>query len=285
MSTTITLIASSLIDAGDNDRQNFGQESLESLAASIAANGLLEHPVVRPVPGGRFEIVAGERRFRAVTSILGWAEIPVIVRELTDEQAAESMLAENFHRVNLSPMEEAGAYRKWTEMFGWSNAEIAKRAHTNETRVASRLRLLSLIPDLQFLVNAGMLPLGHAADLVSLDANRQRLALRVIRDNPTITREAFKGVADELFRQQTVEPLFEMAVEDLTVIDAHAKAARPATRTEALTLVERLMVALGDVDPGHELVVEADVMVTAEKARASAAAFKAHASRRNTSCV
>ena len=272
----VVRIAVADIVVGDNDRKVFDPVALGELAKSIAEDGLQSEPIVRPVDGGLFEIVAGERRFRAMSEILGWDEIPARVREMDDDAAAAAMFAENFHRVQLSPIEEAGAFRKWQDRFGWTVDEIAERAKISASRVGSRLRLLDLIDDLQFLVNAGELPLGQAAWLIPLDSNRQRMALRVLRDEPGIDRDRFKAIADELYRQQSEEPLFAMAVEEWELPSVEV-APKALSRKALHALIGRLAEALPADDP---LAVEARAAVAAEVAKRSQAASKANAVRR-----
>lgn len=104
------------VQPGQNDRTVFRPEELEALAASIQADGLIQPITVRPTPGGRFEIVAGERRYRAI-GLLGWETVPAIVRDLTDEQASTIMLLENVHRVDIDPVDEARAYQSRIDRF------------------------------------------------------------------------------------------------------------------------------------------------------------------------
>jgi ParB/RepB/Spo0J family partition protein len=235
----ITPVPTAQIRPGDNDRTTFNQVALQELADSIAANGLAQPITVRPVwtcptchaeiaaifPDGlcpacgrpqiwsdcHYQIVAGERRFRACTHILGWNEIPAIVRDLSDEQAAAIMLAENVHRVDLNPLDEALAYHKRMTQFGWSLAETARQANVSEGRVDSRLKLLHLAPEIQDLVANGHLGLGFAQAMSKLDANRQRLALAWLRQQPaTPTLSVFNRVVSELYEQQSQEALFDL---------------------------------------------------------------------------
>ncbi len=235
------MVATAQIRPGDNDRTAFNQVALQELADSIAANGLAQPITVRPIYhcqhcqrivtatnyepyeacdcGGTFkswepqyQIVAGERRFRACSQLLGWQEIPAIVRTLSDEQAAAIMLAENVHRVDLNPLDEARAYHKRMAQFDWSVAETARQANVSEGRVAARLKLLELTPEIQHLVANGHLALGFAQAMSKLDANRQRLALAWLREQsatPTLT--VFQRLVNELYEQQVQEAMFDLA--------------------------------------------------------------------------
>ena len=151
-------------------RRTFPDQELDELATSIRENGLLQPLVVRPAPGApdRFELVAGERRFRAVTR-LGWEDVPVLVREASDETLLVLSLVENLQREALNPMEEAEGYRSLVERFGMSQADIARAMGKDRSTVANLLRLLNLPPSVRKLVEAGELSMGHARALLTLD--------------------------------------------------------------------------------------------------------------------
>lgn len=151
-------------------RKVFSDEELEELTASIRENGLLQPLVVRPVPGAseRFELVVGERRFRAV-SRLGWDDVPVVVRDATDETLLVLALVENLQREALSPLEEAEGYLALSERFELSHAAIAQAVGKDRSTVANVIRLLKLPPSLRGLLAEGSLTQGHARALLSLD--------------------------------------------------------------------------------------------------------------------
>lgn len=151
-------------------RRTFADAELDELAASIKENGLLQPLVVRPAPGttDRFELVAGERRFRAITR-LGWEDVAVLVREASDETLLVLALVENLQREALNPMEEAEGYRSLTDRFGMSQSDIARAMGKNRSTVANFLRLLNLPPSVRKLVESGELSMGHARALLALD--------------------------------------------------------------------------------------------------------------------
>ncbi|MDX1648199.1 MAG: ParB/RepB/Spo0J family partition protein [Longimicrobiales bacterium] len=151
-------------------RRVFTEAELSDLAASIRENGLLQPLVVRPVPGStdRFELVAGERRFRALGS-LDWKEAPVIVRDADDETLLVLALVENLQREALNPLEEAEGYEALADQFGMKQADIAKAVGKNRSTVANLLRLLNLPPSIRKLVETGDLTQGHARPLLTLD--------------------------------------------------------------------------------------------------------------------
>jgi ParB family transcriptional regulator, chromosome partitioning protein len=151
-------------------RRIFSDAELEGLAASIRENGLLQPLVVRPVEGTaeRFELVVGERRFRAMTS-LGWEDAPVLVREATDETLLVLALVENLQREQLNPLEEAEGYVALSEKFKLSHTEIAEAVGKDRSTVANVIRLLKLPLSVRKLVEEGALSQGHARALLSLD--------------------------------------------------------------------------------------------------------------------
>lgn len=156
-------------------RTDFDQDSLDELAGSIRRNGLLQPLIVRPAGAG-WEIVAGERRYRALRQ-LGWEKVPVVVRELTDEQMLVLALVENLQRENLSPLEEAVGYRQLIDGFGLTQQDVARRVGKDRSTVANTLRLLALPDAVRELLEAGRLTAGHARAILGLDGEDARVAL------------------------------------------------------------------------------------------------------------
>ena len=148
-------------------RREFQPAQLQALADSIRANGLLQPVVVRQAGTGVFEIIAGERRWRAA-QMAGLSEIPIAVRQASDEEMLELALIENIHREDLSPIERAGAYRRYCDQFNLTADEVAQRLGEDRSTVANYLRLLGLPSELQALVAAGTLSMGHARCLLGL---------------------------------------------------------------------------------------------------------------------
>jgi ParB family chromosome partitioning protein len=151
-------------------RKEFAPEELASLANSIKDNGLLQPIVVRKGVGGSeiWELVAGERRLRAVTQ-LGWTEVPCWVKEVDDKTLLVLALVENLQREALGALEEAEGYQALSEQFGFSQAEIAQAVGKDRSTVANTLRLLLLPPSVRRLLDSGALTAGHVRPLVSLD--------------------------------------------------------------------------------------------------------------------
>jgi ParB family chromosome partitioning protein len=151
-------------------RRNFTEQELSELSASIRENGLLQPLVVRPAPGSvdRYELVAGERRFRAISQ-LGWEDVPVLVREASDETLLVLAMVENLQREALNPMEEAEGYRSLADRFGMSQSDIARAMGKDRSTVANFMRLLNLPPSVRKLVDARELSMGHARALLSVE--------------------------------------------------------------------------------------------------------------------
>lgn len=227
--TEIQNIPTIQIIPGNNDRTKFDQAALQDLAASIKAHGLAQPITVRPV-NGHFEIIAGERRFRALRDILQRDTIPAIIRtDLTDEAASAIMLSENMARADLDPIDEGRAYQARIDAYGWSVKDCAEKAGVSTVRIHFRLKLLRLRDDVQKLIGDGNLTLGYAQILAdaNLDANRQLLAIARLRDNPHPTPTWFRREVNSLLGQQSQESLF---VTDLLV--------EPIVTEEASTYVE-----------------------------------------------
>jgi ParB family transcriptional regulator, chromosome partitioning protein len=180
-------------------RRTFSDQELEELAASIRENGLLQPLVVRPAPGttDRFELVVGERRFRAVTK-LGWEDVPVLVRDASDETLLVLALVENLQREALNPLEEAEGYRSLVDRFGMSQADIAKAMGKDRSTVANLLRLLNLPPSVRKLVESGELSMGHARALLAVDdvVRAGELARKAVREGWSV-REMERQAAQE----------------------------------------------------------------------------------------
>lgn len=147
-------------------RRNYDPDALASLAGSIAEHGVLQPLVVRPAIGG-YQLIAGERRFRAC-QMAGLVQVPVVVREATDQQALLLALLENLQREDLGDLEEAAAYQRLTDDFGLSHEDIASGVGKDRSTVANTLRLLNLPAEVQDQLNAGNITAGHGRALLPL---------------------------------------------------------------------------------------------------------------------
>jgi ParB family chromosome partitioning protein len=179
------LPASSLQPGKYQPRTRMDRESLEELAASIRAQGLMQPILVRQIDGvageERFEIVAGERRWRAA-QIAGMSEVPVLIREIPDESALTLSLIENIQRENLNPLEEAGGIQRLVDEFGMTHQQAAEAVGRSRPSVSNLLRLLQLVPPVQELLMTGEIDMGHARALLSLPGAAQiQIAQRVVQ--------------------------------------------------------------------------------------------------------
>ncbi|MGA8115117.1 MAG: ParB/RepB/Spo0J family partition protein [Actinocatenispora sp.] len=168
-------------------RQVFDDEALEELRVSIEQVGFLQPIVVRELGPGKYELVMGERRWRAAQS-LGREAIPAIIRETRDDDMLRDALLENIHRANLNPLEEAAAYQQLLEEFGATHEELAKRIGRSRPQISNTIRLLNLPPAVQQRVAAGVLSAGHARALLGLsDAGKQSdLAKRIVAEGLSV---------------------------------------------------------------------------------------------------
>lgn len=160
-------------------RQHFSEEYLKELADSIRRNGIMQPLVVRPIKNSQYEIIAGERRWRAA-KIAGLLEVPVIIRDVEDRQALELALIENIQRQDLSPLEEAAGYQRLIDEFAHTQEELAGIVGKSRSHVANLLRLLSMPDTLKNLLTEGALTMGHARALMSA-ADPCALAEEVVR--------------------------------------------------------------------------------------------------------
>ena len=183
----VTLPRSSIVPNPHQPRVGFDQEALAELAASLRQIGLLQPIIVRPRADGRYELIAGERRYRAA-GMAGMESIPAIVRATADSQLLTEALVENLHRADLNPIEEAAAYQQLLDDFGFTHQALADRLGRSRSSISNALRLLTLPPELQQWVADGSLSAGHARALLSVDdvAERDRLARRVVAEGLSV---------------------------------------------------------------------------------------------------
>jgi ParB family chromosome partitioning protein len=198
-------IAVDKIIAGNNDRKQFNKQELQELANSIAEHGLAQPPTLRPVGDGMYEIVAGERRTRAMRDVLGWTHIPAIVRELDDEKASAIMLIENIERKDLNPIEEAHAYAERMDRFGWGIGDLVRVSGKNARHIEKMLSLLQLAEDIQHYVKIGQFPVAYAIKIIELDKNRQRIAIRAFNSTPSMSQYKWSDIIGKLADDQASE--------------------------------------------------------------------------------
>jgi ParB family chromosome partitioning protein len=168
-------------------RQVFDEEALEELATSITMVGLLQPVVVRRIMPGHYELIMGERRWRAC-ELAGLAQIPAIVRETSDDDLLRDALIENLHREQLNPLEEAAAYQQLLDDFSATHEELARKIGRSRPHISNTIRLLSLPPGVQKRVAAGVLSAGHARALLSVDdlEAQEHLARRIVAEGLSV---------------------------------------------------------------------------------------------------
>jgi ParB family chromosome partitioning protein len=176
-------------------RTAFDDDALASLAASIEALGVLQPVLVRPLGGDTYELIAGERRWRA-SQLVGLESIPALVRVIDDNESLQQALVENLHREDLNPLEEAAGYQQLIDEFALTQDEVASRVGRSRSAVANTIRLLALPPSVQRLLVEGSLTAGHARALLAIESDDAQLSLaeRIVSEELTVreTEEAVR---------------------------------------------------------------------------------------------
>lgn len=163
-----TLRTSEIEPNREQPRKNFSEEAIASLAESIREHGMLQPILVRPLSVGGYQIVAGERRWRAAR-MLGLDEVPVNIRELSDTQAMQIAVIENLQRENLNPVEEANGYNELIEKYGMTQEKVAQMVGRSRSSVANAVRILSLPENVLEMIGDGRLSMGHAKALLGFE--------------------------------------------------------------------------------------------------------------------
>lgn len=208
----ISLLKLSLIDPkSDQPRKNFDKDALEELADSILQNGLLQPILVREYGAGRYQIIAGERRFRA-SKIAGLAEIPAIILNKDDRVAAEIALIENIQREDLNPIEEAMAFRALSEEYQLTQEELSIKVGKSRSAIANAIRLLDLPDEVLALVATGELSAGHGRTLLGL---KRREAMLPLAEKAIVLDLSVRQLEDEVKKankptKEETEPLREI---------------------------------------------------------------------------
>jgi len=182
-------------------RREFAEDALQELAASIKAQGLMQPIVVRPRPQGGYELIAGERRWRAA-QMAGLVRIPAVIKDVSDEQASAMALIENIQREDLNPLEEAFALQRLKDEFELTQQQVADAVGKSRVAVTNLLRLLNLSPPVRDMLQTGALEMGHARALLSLTSiEQERLALDVatrqlsVRQTEALVRQRLERLA------------------------------------------------------------------------------------------
>ncbi len=214
-----TLRISDVEPKADQPRQVFDTEALTALAESIAQNGVIQPILVRETGGGLYQIIAGERRWRA-SKMAGLTEIPAIIMEADDLKTAQIALIENIQRENLNPVEEAEAYRTLMNSFDLTQEEVASKVGKSRSAVANSMRLLDLPESVAKYLREGVLSAGHCRALLGL---KQReliapLADRVVLKNLSV-RETEKAVKDANKTKKEAVPIPDLTVNYVTELE------------------------------------------------------------------
>ncbi|KEO89463.1 chromosome partitioning protein ParB [Erythrobacter longus] len=201
-----------------NPRKHFDEGALEELAASIASRGVIQPIIVRPKGNGRYQLVAGERRWRAAQKAR-LHQIPALVRELSDREVMALALIENLQREDLNPVEEARAYQRLADDEGMTQAEIARMVEKSRSHVANIQRLLGLPEAVLDLVEGGKLSMGHARALVGHE-DAAALAKQAVNDKLSVREieKLVRKVAKEVGGAKAVKPSIAADGEDADIV-------------------------------------------------------------------
>lgn len=233
----------------DQPRLTFDEDSLQELAASITEHGVLQPILVRPQPDGRYQLIAGERRWRSA-QIAGLRQIPAIVEEIDDETALEIAIIENLQREDLSPLDEAIMYERMTTEHGYSLRKLAQKLGKDKGYIENRLRLADAPSEIKQLVSLRKDTLSHAYELLKVDDPRKRrkLAEQVARGELSLVklRERIDGKPGrEHVEVVEPEPIEEPEVEE--VVPVAATEAAPTAEGDLQSAKERLAEALEEL--------------------------------------
>jgi ParB family chromosome partitioning protein len=202
-------------------RTDMHQESLQDLANSIKAQGMLQPIVVRRIDGGRYEIIAGERRWRAA-QLAELHNVPAVIRDVPDEAAIAMALIENIQRENLNPIEEASALQRLIGEFALTHQQAADAVGRSRAAVTNLLRLLSLNPDVRQLLENGDLEMGHARALLTLEGERQSKAARdvvarglSVRETEQLVNRLREDASSQPKTPKTIDPNIQRLQDEL----------------------------------------------------------------------
>lgn len=209
----------SLVDPkSDQPRKYFDTEALEELADSIRENGLLQPILVREYGAGRYQIIAGERRFRA-SKLAGLEEIPAIVLDKDDKSAAQIALIENIQREDLNPIEEAMAYRSLAKEYGMTQEDLSEKVGKSRPAIANAMRLLDLPDEVITMVAARELSAGHARTLLGLKSREDMVLLAQIAAEQDVSVRALEEMVKKANKTKKTEPKEEIEDNGEVVVD------------------------------------------------------------------
>lgn len=218
--TKKTLRVSQIEPNRNQPRKQFSEEAVTSLAESIREHGMLQPILVRPYIDGQYQIVAGERRWRAAR-MLGLDEVPVIIKDITDVEAMQMALIENLQRENLNPIEEATGYKRLSEEFNMKQDDIAKTVGKSRSSIANMLRILTLPEEVREMLVNGEISVGHAKALLSIDDEEVQIeAARRAKDGSFTVRHIEK-LAQSL--AENTEETEEKPQKPVKIVDSYYK--------------------------------------------------------------
>jgi len=185
--STSTLPINEIIPNKDQPRKTFDEGALQELADSIIQHGVLQPLLVRPLPSGGYQLVAGERRWRA-SRIAGLKEVPVVIKELSDVETMEIAIIENLQREDLNPIEEAEGLQALIDKCGFTQEEVATSVGKSRPAIANSLRLLKLPPEVRQMTQDGVISAGHARALLAFDNDAMicEAAQSIVKNNLTV---------------------------------------------------------------------------------------------------
>ena len=204
--STVTLKISEIEPNRNQPRRDFNDESLTELADSIAQHGVLQPLLVRPLTDGGYQIVAGERRWRACR-MAGISEVPVIIRELSDSEMTELALIENLQREDLSPVEEALGYQTLMEHYHFTQDEVSKSVGKSRPAVTNALRLLNLPAEVLDMVRGGELSAGHARTLLAFPNEETMIAAAKLVIKQGISVRELEKMAKKAAQKEAGKPV------------------------------------------------------------------------------
>lgn len=229
---TTTLPITDVKPNKEQPRKNFDEDALAELADSIQQNGILQPILVRK-KGAKYEIIAGERRYQAAKKA-GLKEVPVVIREVSDEDVFKLALIENLQRSDLNPIEEAQGYRRLIKEGNLTQEELGKVLSKSRSAIANTLRLLDLPKEVQDLMAEGAISAGHARAILAVPSEdgRIKLAEKVVKDNLTVRQTEnlaplFSGMVEERLKRQPTPQSFKRAARQLRLaLDTNVKVKR-----------------------------------------------------------
>ena len=219
-STAVMLPLSEIFPNRDQPRKIFDEEALAELTASIAEHGVIQPLLVRPVADGGYQIIAGERRWRAAHAA-GLTEVPVLIKEITESEMTELALVENLQREDLNPIEEAEGLQTLVENYGLTQEEAAKRVGKSRPAVANTMRLLLLPKTVRTMITDGKLSAGHARALLAL-GDKEKISVIAkdvaekglsVRETERLVKFAIKDHAAKKPKKQSKRPVYYDEVE------------------------------------------------------------------------